>query len=408
MAQLNHTGEQLDEAIALVLAGYADVSQVNAIGPDVRAGCKVVAANGSVFEGTMPNATLTQLVRAVSSFLTDEETDAEIEIQASADPDEAGYVSSGVSRTVKKYIRTQQKTVSQATLAALGNIVLPDAGCLLSKVTVQLTPANSFYFGELIGSVLGNTATDYPVTANMEVTFVNGGTVTPGQTFESSTTLYIQVENITVNANGSYSASAGKLIRTVTVNIPDASLAVSADVSGFVGDHETDAYIDVTPKAEVNTPGIVSRGATGQTQRVYIDTSDATFTENGTYPHGAAWLYGNVTVNVPRAKLNAPSVSIAGRVVTFHDGNNGTFCDSFNVVLDGVPYAGYANTGEPISCTLPEMEIGQHTVQVYADGAGIDESDPGEVIYNVQAFMTVDGKYFKTADGKFFVVKTQE
>ena len=52
MGQLNHTGEQLDQAIAMVLAGYADVSEVDAAEADVKAGKKFVKANGAVATGT--------------------------------------------------------------------------------------------------------------------------------------------------------------------------------------------------------------------------------------------------------------------------------------------------------------------------------------------------------------------
>jgi len=50
---LNHTGEQLDEAISLVLAGYADVSETTATESDVVAGKKFTKANGAESEGTL-------------------------------------------------------------------------------------------------------------------------------------------------------------------------------------------------------------------------------------------------------------------------------------------------------------------------------------------------------------------
>ena len=53
MGTLNHTGEQLDEAIEMVLNGYADVSQVDAQESDVVQGKNFVKANGAVATGTL-------------------------------------------------------------------------------------------------------------------------------------------------------------------------------------------------------------------------------------------------------------------------------------------------------------------------------------------------------------------
>jgi hypothetical protein len=274
-------------------------------------------------------------------------------------------------------------------------------------VTVNIPDAIVGTLSEVNSPVVGSTESNYPIDHNVEVYLTEG--ITQEDTIRDENRLYIQTEQKTVTDNGSYSPTPGKLIETVNVQIPERTVTPSAEASGdFVSEEPTPAYVDITPKATIPSAGLVRDGAVGSPIRVYINTAEATFTANGEYTPPAGKLYSRIYVNVPRAKLNAPSVSISGRVLTIQDGNNGTFCDTLNVVLDGVIYAGLANTGEPITVTLPEMEIGQHTVQVYADGTGIDESDPGEVIYNVQAFMTRDGKYFKTADGKYFVVKTED
>lgn len=136
-ANLNHTGEQLDAAIAAVLGGYTDISACDATPADVRAGKKFVGAAAVRQEGTIPDSTLNVGVMVTNPYVSDSQTDSAVQIVVDATLDHAGFLSSGKQVTVTKYIKTQQRTIE-----ANGNYAA--YGGLFSEVTVKVPQPTAF------------------------------------------------------------------------------------------------------------------------------------------------------------------------------------------------------------------------------------------------------------------------
>lgn len=175
--------------------------------------------------------------------------------------------------------------------------------------------------------------------------------------------------------------SAGKTLTTGTM--PNATVTASASISGSIlTDTVGDYAVQITPRATLDRSGYIASGHVAGTITKYVKTTSKTITENGTYtPSGG--LFSSVTVNVPRAKLNAPTASVTGLLLTITNGENGTFAQHFDIFIDGAGgKTASVTAGATATYDLAALSLsaGNHTVQCSARGSGMTDSDKSESV----------------------------
>jgi len=152
-SHLNHTGEQLDTAIQMVLNNYADVSTVDASASDVLAGKKIVNALGAEITGEMPAATVTAQADILGSTLVDGGARLAIQVRSRAILSTPGYVSQGDTAIETLYVRAQgggdQPQLHKPTVSVSGNVLTitddPDNGDFVGWYKVY---ADGMYLGD--------------------------------------------------------------------------------------------------------------------------------------------------------------------------------------------------------------------------------------------------------------------
>ena len=186
--------------VAAIPSAYQDVSNVDAAAADVLDGKIIVAADGTEVEGTMPN------VGSVNKTL-----DATTGNQTYTVP--AGKHSG--SGTVKIVLET--KTATPSTSA---QNVVPTAGKVLSKVTVNAIPAQ-------YGDTTGDTGTAADVLAGVKVhTIVNGTATLITGSMADNGAISGSIDGLTAT---SYTIPAGRTTGgsvTLTSDIEDALAAI--------------------------------------------------------------------------------------------------------------------------------------------------------------------------------------
>lgn len=165
----------------------------------------------------------------------------------------------------------------------------------------------------------------------------------------------------------------------VTGTMPDATLTAELGISGsIIGDEPTEYGITLKPKATIDKAGYVGASVQAETIVKYVKTEKRTYTENGTFRPSASRLLEEVTIAVPQAQLNEPTISINGSDLTITDGNNGTFCEQFLIYVDDVLKSRHPKTGESVifSLTNIAMSAGSHQIKVACRGTGMVDSTP--------------------------------
>lgn len=160
-----------DVTVAMIPDNYQDVSSVTAAAGDVMTGKVIVLADGTVTTGTMPNnGTVSQTLDAVTITYTIPK----------------GYHSG--AGTVKIALETKTVTPTKAA-----QDIVPTAGKVLSKITVEAIPDNYIDTSDA-DAVAANLLVDktaYVKGAKIEGTMANNGAVS--QTMDGLTTTSVTI-----------------------------------------------------------------------------------------------------------------------------------------------------------------------------------------------------------------------
>lgn len=237
--RLTHTGEQLDEAIGKVLAGYTDVSEVTATAPDVRVNKKFVSNQKVLTEGTMPDATVTASVTVAGGILSDTESAFPVQITPKATLSNAGYVAQGhTADTTVKYIKASEKSIT-----ANGTYDPPNNG-FFSRIVVdipsaQLNPATISLSDGVLSMTDGNNGTfgkyfdiyadaEESPKASVQINATDSASYDLSQLNFStgSHTIYVRVRGIGMTD----SESSGNVTYVATSQLPAPIISLDGDI----------------------------------------------------------------------------------------------------------------------------------------------------------------------------------
>lgn len=172
-----------------------------------------------------------------------------------------------------------------------------------------------------------------------------------------------------------------------TGTMPDSTLTAEAQVSASgVFTAEPGKYgLTITPKAKIDQAGYVGASVEGEQISRYVRTEKVTLTSNGIYQPGSFTLIEEVDVQVIMAQLNNPTLSASGPDLTITDGNNGTFCQWYDIFLDNSTVrsarVNKTSTTTTYSLTNIPMAAGTHTIKVHAGGTGMKDSTGASMTY---------------------------
>lgn len=172
-----------------------------------------------------------------------------------------------------------------------------------------------------------------------------------------------------------------------TGTMPDSVLTAEAQISGsgVFSDTPSQYGITIVPKAKIDQAGYVGSSVEGEPIVRYIRTEKVTLTQNVVYRPSAWTLIEEVDVQVFLAQLNNPTLSVNGSDLTITDGNNGTFCQYYDIYVDGsvVSSARVTKTSSSTTYSLTNisMSTGTHTLTVKAGGQGMKDSEGVDFTY---------------------------
>ena len=230
---------------------------------------------------------------------------------------------------------TQEKTVDLA-MASGDQIISPDAGKNLSKVTVtkpSTLVAGNIKTGISIGGVTGTLEVKKEEEAK-------------------------EVDLAMASGDQTIMPASGKVLSSVVVKKP-ATLAVEnvkkgIDIGGVIG------TLEPQKEEEAGTATITANGA-----QTFSPTSGKVFSKF------------TATVNVALPTLNAPTVSLSGYTLTItNPASNGNFVTKFKVFSDGTALTEATIKGSTTTVDLSTLftAAGTYSITAKASAAGFNDS----------------------------------
>lgn len=276
---------------------------------------------------------------------------------------------------------TQEKTVDFA-MASGNQIILPDAGKNLSKVTVtkpSTLVAGNIKTGVSIGGVIG--------------------TLEAKKDEEAKT-----VDLAMASGNQTITPTSGKVLSQVVVKKPATLIAgnIKKDVNigGVTGTLEPQTapklqtkIVTPTKSQQTVSPDSGYDGLSGVTvnaipDNYVIPTGTVNITTNGTHDVSGK---ASVVVAVPSSQptLNAPTIAINDKTLTItNPASNGNFVTKFKVFSNGTTLTEATIKGSTTTVDLSTLltEVGTYSITAKASAANFNDSAAsGAVEYIVQA-----------------------